>query len=642
MKLAKRKQSRRAAPARQRVKGVRGLIILILVSAALLAYTLIVGNRPFLGLDLQGGVSVVLKSKEQVDADALDQAKQIIEKRINALGVAEPEVSRQGENVLVQIAGVKDKDRALELVGQTAELRFRPVLGMGSPVDPNAEAPADQNQDGTTQTIVVNEDGSTSGDNTITVDGTPSTSTESSEGSGEGSVSVDGVDEQGMRSGRLHLGENAQAQPDTPTSTIISDSADSSTVPTTGPSPDTAEQPATGTPDATVPTADAGLTASPEQAALPADVCTAGVPVEMDKPDQQVVLPQCDLKTRELITVYSLGPTVMSGTALETARTGLDPNGGWVVNPVFRDGADGIGKFNEIAAKCFAKDPTCPTGQLAIVLDGNVISAPVIQVASFQRDQIQISGSFNERTAKDLATALKYGALPVAFEIQQAQVVSATLGHDALEAGLVAGLVGLILVAAYMIIWYRILGVLAVLKLAIEGALLWSVISYLGANNGLALTLAGVTGIIVSIGMSFDSNVVYYEHIKEDVRAGRSVRMSADKAFTSSFSTIMKADLASLIGAFLLWWLTVGPVRGFAFYLGMSTLLDLITSYFYMRPVVGWATRGDLAARHPRRFGLPDIGDGPHDQKIGKRGGQTGAAETQIDDKEDSVVGGGQ
>ncbi len=147
------------------------------------------------------------------------------------------------------------------------------------------------------------------------------------------------------------------------------------------------------------------------------------------------------------------------------------------------------------------------------------------------------------------------------------------------------------------------LGLLAIVKLGIEGALLWSIISYLGTSNGLALTLAGITGIIVSIGVSVDSNVVYYEHLKEDVHNGRTIRSATDKAFHSSFSTIVKADVASLIGAGLLWWLTVGPVRGFAFYLGLSTLLDLITSWAYMRPVVKLATRSKCApqpSEHPR------------------------------------------
>ena len=239
-----------------------------------------------------------------------------------------------------------------------------------------------------------------------------------------------------------------------------------------------------------------------------------------------------------LVAVYQVGPVALKGDSLSTARATLrSDTGQWVVNPVFKGGADGIGLFNTAAGQCFSKSTTCPTGQLAIVLDGRVISAPAIQTASFQADQIQITGGpFTEREAKDLATSLKYGALPVVLEQQQAQIVSATLGRDALRAGLVSGAVGLFLVTLYMAAFYRVLGLLSIVKLTIEGALLWSIISYLGTSSGLALTLAGITGIIVSIGVSVDSNVVYYEHLKEDVHNGRTIRSATDRAFHSSFS----------------------------------------------------------------------------------------------------------
>jgi preprotein translocase subunit SecD len=311
---------------------------------------------------------------------------------------------------------------------------------------------------------------------------------------------------------------------------------------------------------------------------------------------------------------------VLTGDSLETARAAL-PQGQWVVNPQFKEGADGIDKFNAAAATCYNAAATCPpqgstqqgkpVGALAIVLDGRVISAPRIQAPNFQRDEIQISGNFTERSARDLATVLKYGALPVELEQQQAQIVSATLGRDALHAGLWAGLVGFILVAIYMVAFYRLLGLVALAKLMIEMALLWSIVSWLGESQGLALTLAGVTGLIVSIGVSLDSNVVYYEHLKEDIRNGRTVRSATDKSFAASFRTIVAADLASLIGAGLLWWLTIGPVRGFALFLALSTALDLFASYFFMRPAVRLVTQSDLAATHPKWFGLPEEPLGP-------------------------------
>ncbi len=492
----------------KRLRGFGSLVVIVVIAGAALIYTFAAGNKPLLGLDLQGGVSVVLKPVQEVDNETIDQAIAIIRQRIDAIGVAEPEITRQGNNILIQIPGVKDKERALELVGQTAELQFRPVLA-NVPVDP---------QEATT---------TTSGD---------------------------------------------------PTSTAT-----------------------TGAPEASSPT----TTIDPTKTVggLPLDVCVSGLSAEEINAGGQAILPQCD--DGVLVGSYAVGPVSLTGSALETARANLSDSGQWVVAPTFKSGADGIGGFNAIAGQCFTKGSTCPTGQLAIVLDGRVLSAPSINSQSFQADQIEISGSFTERTAKDLATSLKYGALPVEFEQQQAQIVSATLGRDALHAGLVAGLVGILLVAAYMIAFYRVLGFLAIVKLAVEGALLWSIISWLGSNNGLALTLAGITGIIVSVGVSLDSNVVYYEHLKEDVYKGRAIRSATDKSFVTAFSTIVKADVASLIGAGLLWWLTVGPVRGFAFYLALSTALDILMSWSFMRPVVKLCTRSKFLRAHPRILGLP-------------------------------------
>jgi preprotein translocase subunit SecD len=528
----------------RRLRGYWSLIIIVVVALGSLLYTVVVDNKPLLGLDLQGGVSVVLQPKNDVDSETIDEAISIIRQRVDALGVAEPEITRQGDNILIQIPGVKDKDRALALVGQTAELQFRPVL---TTLDPSF---LDEAADTST---------------TTTVDPNAPTTT---------------------------------ADPNATTTTVDPNTATTTTaVPAEG---------ETGTTSTTVADREGA------EAKLSPDACATGTPSDVlsDTSLTEIQVPQCE--DGEMTAVYVVGPTALTGSALETARATLNPDGKWTVNPTFKGGDDGIGLFNAIAAQCNSAAANCPTTQLAIVLDGKVISAPSIETPVFSADQVQISGTFTEREAKDLATSLKYGALPVELEQQQAQIVSATLGRDALHAGLVAGLVGLILVTVYMVAFYRILGVLSILKLAIEGALLWSVISWLGTSNGLALTLAGITGIIVSIGVSLDSNVVYYEHLKEDVLNGRSIRNATDKAFRSSFSTIVKADVASLIGALLLWWLTVGPVRGFAFYLALSTLLDLLCSWAYMRPGVRLVTHSRLAV-HLGWLGIPAPRETPSD-----------------------------
>jgi preprotein translocase subunit SecD len=251
----------------------------------------------------------------------------------------------------------------------------------------------------------------------------------------------------------------------------------------------------------------------------------------------------------------------------------------------------GIVGFNQLAASCFNKQPTCPTGLLAITLDAQVVSAPTIQTPDFKRDQIQISGSFGEKEAKDLALVLRYGSLPVQLERQDAQTVSASLGKDSLNAGLLAGAVGTILVLLYMLFYYRILGFVVLAGLTVWGSLQWSIISYLGKSQGLALSLAGVTGIVVSIGVTVDSYVVFFERLKDEIHRGSTMRTAVDRGFRHAFRTILIADTSAFIGAATLYLLTVGPVRGFAFFLGLSTLLDVTVAWFFTRPLVAMLAR---------------------------------------------------
>ncbi|MGB1681268.1 MAG: preprotein translocase subunit SecD, partial [Acidimicrobiales bacterium] len=295
----------------------------------------------------------------------------------------------------------------------------------------------------------------------------------------------------------------------------------------------------------------------------------------------------------------------LTGVAVESAAARLTPSGGWAVNPVFKSGSPGIDDFNALALQCFNLQPTCPTGRIAIEIDGYVESAPNVQAPAFERDVIQITGQFSTDEAKDLALALNFGALPLELTPQESRIVSSTLGEDALDAGVFAGLVGVVLVSIYLIAYYRWLGVIAILSLLISGALLWTAVAWLGESQGLALTLAGVTGLIVSIGVSVDSNVVYFEHLKEDVRNGRTVRSAVERAFPIAYSTIVKADVASLIAAVVLYWLTVGQVRGFALFLGLATVLDLIATYFFMGPAIRLMAARGFGDR-PRSLGIPD------------------------------------
>jgi preprotein translocase subunit SecD len=283
---------------------------------------------------------------------------------------------------------------------------------------------------------------------------------------------------------------------------------------------------------------------------------------------------------------------MLTGASLETADASF-AGFEWQVLPIFNSGTEGIDLFNAAANACFNRTSACQAGQLAIVLDGVIESAPTVNTPFFERDQIVISGNFDQNRAEDTALVLRYGSLPLEFgdptdptSGSRVRLVSATLGQDSLDAGITAGLVGLAIVALFMVAYYKLLGLAAMLSLAVSGSMLWVILAWLSETRSLALTLAGVVGLIVSIGTSLDSNVVYFEHLKEDIRNGRTLRSAVDQSFPIAFKTIFWANLASLIGAAILYFLTVGSVRGFALMLGLASILDLIATYFFLRPVV--------------------------------------------------------
>ena len=484
----------------------RSLVGILTLAVGLLVGNLVTHQEPLLGLDLQGGVEVVLRpvatdseATPEARDQALNQALEIVRNRVDALGVAEPDITVQGGNIVVQLPGVDDQDRAIALVGQTAELRFRPVLA--------------------------------------------------------GPVSIEEIE--AYRAAAEESGEELPAPGGEPTAQDLL----------------------------------AGALTAPAA----------------DDADAVVILPTAPDATGRVLH-FMLGPALATGASLESAQAVLE-FAQWNVQVTALEGPDGIGRFNEAALACYYESPdpvVCPTGQLGIVLDHVVESAPVVNARSFERDRINITGSFDEAEARDLALVLDYGALPMEFEDPAesglVRTVSATLGRDALRAGLIAGIVGLALVALYMLAYYRLLGLAALGSLVVSGVLLWVILSFLSETRGLALTLAGVTGLIVAIGVSLDSNVVYFEHLKEDVLGGRTLRSSVDQAFPVAFRTIFWANLATLIGAGILWLLTIGSVRGFAAMLAIASILDLVATYFFLRPVVRSLAR--WSARRPALVGM--------------------------------------
>jgi preprotein translocase subunit SecD len=300
-------------------------------------------------------------------------------------------------------------------------------------------------------------------------------------------------------------------------------------------------------------------------------------PATKDAKDDTVLLPGTAAEGSER---YVLGPAQLTGTAVKSASAQLN-NGQWAVNLVLT-GA-GSTAWDTLAQQQFH-------AIIAIDLDGQVISAPITQPtqASFTpfNGQVQISGSFTEDQAKTLATEFTYGALPVRLNRLTVQTVSPSLGKSSLTAGLISGLVGLALVLLYIIFYYRLLGLVVVAGLIVTAALLWAIIAMLGETANVTIDLAGVIGVIVSIGITVDSYIVYFERLKDEARAGRTIRSSVDKGFASAFRTVLAADAVSFLGAIVLYKLSTGDVQGFALFLGISTVLDVVVTYFFTRPLV--------------------------------------------------------
>ncbi len=283
-----------------------------------------------------------------------------------------------------------------------------------------------------------------------------------------------------------------------------------------------------------------------------------------------------------------VGPTIEGGTgevfAQGSASAGIDPSTGqWVTNVDLRP--DGQVVWNNLAQMCFNGAGDCPSRQLAIVLDDVIQSAPTVQTPSFP-GSVQISGAFTEDEVRSLSRVLNRGAFPVAVEIQRQENVSATAGQDSLNAAVIAGLIGVAAVLMFMIAYYRRLSIVIIVGLIVWGMTVFSLATFVSQATNYALTLAGATGIIVAVGVTVDTYVVFFERLKDEVRHGRSMRNAAPRSFQATWRTIVSADLVSLMASLILFWLSVGSVKGFALYLGLTTICDLLVCYFFTRPAV--------------------------------------------------------
>ncbi|MEI8410046.1 MULTISPECIES: protein translocase subunit SecD [unclassified Kribbella] len=537
---------------------VLGVIVVLLFGIMGLTKTW----KPKLGLDLRGGTTITLTAKSlagggSVTADQLNEAKNIISQRVNGAGVAEADITTSGSNhINVAVPGAT-QDALVKQVGQTALLYFRIVYDAqaGAPVPTPSPTPT----------------GTPTAKPTTTPK--PSTTVKPS-----ASATVKPSSTPNGRAWSSVLGNADPTPTPTPTPTAKPSTPAATATPST---PAASTDPLQYVPDAAT------------QAGFAAFKC--GDKQQVDDPNKPLFA--CD---RQGTYKYLLGPAILKGTDLSDASAGI-PQGGfqWQVNLKFT--GEGGDKFLKATQNISARGE----GQnlFAIVLDGETISTPSVS-QPIPGGQAQITGTFTEAEARDLANVLKYGALPVSFDISSVETVSPQLGGDQLSAGIWAGLAGLALVVLFSFLYYRGLGLVVVLSLAAAAVLTYASVVLLGKAIGFTLTLAGIAGLIVAIGITADSFVIYFERLRDEVREGRSLRSSVETGWIRAKHTIIAADSISLLAAVVLYILAIGSVRGFAFTLGLTTLIDLIVVFIFTKPVVTLLARTDFFGHGHKLSGL--------------------------------------
>jgi preprotein translocase subunit SecD len=542
---------------------------------------------PRLGLDLQGGTRISLvASGENVTESSLQEAASIIDSRVNGSGVAEAEVTTQGERtVVVEIPG-ESRPELEETVKRQAQLRFRVVACTSA--DPSAcggaapgpQAPGQQPQ----------EPGSGGG---VTVPAP-------NPGPGSGNGGDGGNDgNAGSRNRPPFLAAQDQQGQDQQGQDQQEDDQ-----PSESPSPTEPPQPA---PEGDLVNDPLQWMNQPDQASVqafnayscegnepPSNVdLESGEPVPGDDPDLPLVT--CD---RDGVK-YLLSVSMIEGTNLTSASAGIPSQGvNWAVDLKF-DGA-GTEEFTKISRALFGTNE-----QFAIVLDGIVLSPPTME-GVITNGEAQITGDFSEAEATGLATSLKFGALPIQFsdDLIETQTVGPSLAGNQLSAGLAAGALGLGLVMLYCLVYYRGLGLVVLASLFVAAAWTYALVLLLSESAGFALSLPGVAGLIVGVGITADSFIVYFERIRDEMRDGKSMRVACESGWQRARNTCLAADAVSLLAAVVLYIFATGVVRGFAFALGLSTLIDLAVFFWFTHPMVSWLARFDFFNRGHKLSGL--------------------------------------
>jgi preprotein translocase subunit SecD len=543
----------------------------VIVLYALVFFTGDGRAAPKLGIDLQGGTRVTLQARTETGAvppqEQLVQAQQIIEERVNGLGVSGAEVVLDGSNLTITVPG-QEGDQARSL-GQTAQLRFRQVIGgpvAAAPAAPPAGAPG-------APAPTPGAPGAAPGP--AAPPAAPPSPAQQPQGAADPAAPVE--------RGVAPVAYTTPLQNPTP--------------PPTPPAPPAAPAPGSATP------------AGPADPQLAAAINAARQTRQSTDPAvQQMALATLDCKAQDplrgyddptlpLVTCsqdgtekYVLGPSFLEGTQIANAVAQQNTQGaGWVISLTFK--SEGAAIWGQYTSQNIGKSA-------AFVLDGEVVSAPTIQSAIY--GPTEISGQFNQQSAQQLAGVLRYGSLPLSFQSSEAQTVSATLGLASLQAGLIAGGLGLLLVFVYCLFYYRVLGVLTILSLVLSGVIVFAVLVLLGRWIGFTLDLAGVAGFIVAIGITADSFVIFFERLKDEMREGRSFRSAVPRGWVRARRTILSADAVSFLASAVLYLLAVGQVKGFAFTLGLSTVLDLVVVFLVTHPLVALASNS-------RVFGSPTL-----------------------------------
>ncbi|MFF4042331.1 protein translocase subunit SecD [Streptomyces sp. NPDC001816] len=560
-----------AAPKRGRSasaqsKPGRSLALILIAIVAMTGGMFASGNKtPRLGIDLAGGTSITLKAKADqgsaINKANMDTAVDIMNRRVNGLGVSEAEVQTQGtDHIIVNIPKGTNSKQAQQQVGTTAKLYFRPVLASeptGSAASPSPSA-------------------SPSGS------GSPSPSSSASAKEKASSSS----------SGSPTPTATATSQGRAVTDALKADATPSSSgSPSATSSPSPSASSSGGTAEATKLQAQyAALDCSkPDQRAK------AGTNA---KPGEPTVA--CG-ENKNIWYKYLLGPAAVDGTEVKKAQAVIDTQGaaGWQVQMTFT--SSGSKKFADITAELAKK--TTPQNEFGIVLDGEVVSSPFVQTA-ISGGQAEISGSFTQQEAQSLANMLSYGALPLSFKEETVTTVTAALGGEQLHAGLLAGAIGLALVVIYLVAYYRGLSVVAMASLLVSAMLTYVIMSLLGPAIGFALNLPAVCGAIVAIGITADSFIVYFERIRDEIREGRSLRPAVERAWPRARRTILVSDFVSFLAAAVLFIVTVGKVQGFAFTLGLTTVLDVVVVFFFTKPLMTLLARRKFFADGHKWSGL--------------------------------------